>query len=251
MRISLIIPCYNEESNLQKGVLDKIGNYTKLNPFFNEVLIVDDGSTDNSKQIIRAKYLTLFPKFKLLPNEHAGKAFTIIKGIQESQNPYVLFSDIDLATPIEEADKLIAASQNKIPIIIGSRSTRRQGAPLFRKIMSIGAIIVKNIFIGLPNIRDTQCGFKLFRRDAALDIISRLRVFHNRHRISGSSVSAGFDLEFLFVASRLGYHVQEVPVDWRHVETHNVNFINDSYESLLDAFRIKYHDLRGDYQTKK
>ena len=100
MKISLIIPCYNEELNIQKGVLDKIGNYTKDNEYFGEVLIVDDGSSDLSKTIIRQKYLKQFPKFRLIENNHKGKAFAVITGIEKAREEYVMFSDMDLATPI-------------------------------------------------------------------------------------------------------------------------------------------------------
>ena len=101
MNISLIIPCYNEEINIQKGVLDKIGNFTSNNATFLEVIIIDDGSSDSSKKIIKEKYLKTFPKFKLLENKHQGKAFAIINGIKIAQGDWVMFSDIDLATPLE------------------------------------------------------------------------------------------------------------------------------------------------------
>src|SRR4030066_289934 len=112
MKISIIIPCYNEETNIQKGVLDKIGNYIKNSDVFSEVIIVDDGSTDNSKSIIKNKYIKSNPKFKLIENSHLGKAFTVITGIKLSKEKYVMFSDIDLATPIEEAERLISEINN-------------------------------------------------------------------------------------------------------------------------------------------
>src|SRR3989338_5128513 len=91
IKISLIVPCYNEETNIQKGVLDKIGNYTKNDKRFIEVLIVDDGSTDASKELIRKKYLHLFPKFRLVENKHLGKAYAIIRGIEEVKGEFVMF----------------------------------------------------------------------------------------------------------------------------------------------------------------
>ena len=103
MKISLIIPCYNEETNIQKGVLDKIGNFTASDDRFLEVIIVDDGSSDNSRSIIKKKYLKLFPKFRLALNPHQGKAFAILTGIKYSQADWVMFSENELATPIEEA----------------------------------------------------------------------------------------------------------------------------------------------------
>ncbi|MFN4212738.1 MAG: glycosyltransferase [Microgenomates group bacterium] len=247
MKISLIVPCYNEEANIQKGVLDKIGNFTKDDSRFSEVLIVDDGSTDFSKKIIKEKYLPQFPKFKLIENPHQGKAFAIITGIKKAKSNYVMFSDIDLATPLEESEKLIGQAQKGYQIVIGSRNSKRAGAPFLRQLMAVGFIIIRNFLIGLGKIKDTQCGFKLFEKKAALKIIDNLKVFHNKRSAKGSSVSAGFDLEFLFLASRLKLKIKEVPVFWRHVETKNVNFLKDSLEALKDILKIKYFELTGKY----
>jgi len=245
---SLVIPCYNEEINIQKGVLDKIGNFTKNSSDFSEVLIVDDGSSDESKKIIKEKYLIQFPKFKLIENQHQGKAFAIINGIKNSSSRFVMFSDIDLATPIEEADKLLQQAKRGTKIVIGSRNSQRVGAPVLRKIMAVGFILIRNLLIGLKGIQDTQCGFKLFERKAAISIIEKLQVFHDKRRAMGSSVTAGFDLEFLFLALKNHYSIKEVPVIWRHVETKNVNFLRDSIETLIDIFKIRYLDLRGRYK---
>ena len=247
MKITLVIPCYNEELNIQKGVLDKIGNYTKNSPYFGEVLIIDDGSSDDSKNIIKEKYLKVFPKFRLIENLHKGKAFAVITGIEKAKEEYVIFSDIDLATPIEEAQNLINEAENGYKIVIGSRSSKRQGAPFLRKVMAFAAILVQNIIIGLQGIKDTQCGFKLFETKTALRIINKLKVFHNNLRIEGSSVSAGFDMEFLFVAAKLRVKIKETHVDWKHVETKHVNFFKDSFEGLKDILLIKYYDLTHRY----
>jgi glycosyltransferase involved in cell wall biosynthesis len=246
IKISLIIPCYNEEANIQKGVLDKIGNFTKNDERFVEVIISDDGSTDKTKKIIKEKYLSLFPKFGLLENPHQGKGYAIIAAAKQAKGDYIMFSDIDLATPLEEAEKLIKET-NKYDIVIGSRKEQRQGAPLTRKIMAKGFIIIRNLLINLPNIKDTQCGFKLFRKETALKIINNLKVFHKKRKVKGSSVSAAFDLEFLFLAVKFGYSIKEVPVIWRHVETKNVNFIKDSIETLKDLLKMKIYSLTNRY----
>ena len=249
MKISLIIPCYNEEANIQKGVLDKIGNFTAGDDRFSEVVIVDDGSTDSSKTVIKNKYLKTFLKFRLVENSHQGKAFAVITGINHAQGNYVMFSDIDLATPIEEAGKLLAQIEAGGKVIVGSRDSSRAGAPFLRKLMASGFIVVRNLIVGLKGVKDTQCGFKLFEKKAALKIIDKLRVFHDTRRAKGSSVSAGFDLEFLFLARRLKFKIIEVPVIWRHVETKNVNFLRDSVETMIDILRIKYYDLTGRYEV--
>lgn len=247
MILTLIVPCFNEEANIQKGVLDRIGNYTKADMRFTEVLIVDDGSQDASISIIQEKYLPIYKKFRLIENPHLGKAYAIIKGIQEAKSEYVMFSDIDLATPIEEAEKLIEEAEKGNQIVIGSRSGHREGAPLTRKIMALGMIFIRHYVIGLKGIRDTQCGFKLFKTEEARHIIKNLKVFTKEQMAEGSSVSAGFDLEFLFLASRLKYKIKEVPVIWRHVETKNVTFIKSSLESLKDILMIKWYEILNKY----
>lgn len=247
--ISLIIPCYNEIANIQKGVLDKIGNFTRNNPRFNEVLIVDDGSSDQTKNIIKQKYLKQFPKFRLIENPHSGKAYTVITGLKEAKEDYVMFSDIDLATPIEESGKLVKEADLGYDVIIGSRTSNRDGAPVLRRVMAIGFIMIRNTIIGLRGIRDTQCGFKLFRKSATQEILKRLVVFEKKRTVSGSSVSAGFDLEFLYLARKLHYKIREVPVVWRHVETKNVNFLTDSIEGLKDILLIKYYEFKKSYKV--
>ena len=246
--ISLIIPCYNEETNIQKGVLDKIGNFTRSDDRFIEVLIVDDGSTDKTRSIIREKYLPSFPKMKIIEARHGGKSAALITGIKQAQGDYVFFSDIDLATPIEESEKLIQYAEKGYDVIVGSRNSERKGAPLTRKIMAVGFIYIRTFLIGVRDIRDTQCGFKMFRRSSAQSIIRKLRVFASAHTVDGSSVSAGFDLEFLFIAEKLNYRLIEIPVTWRHVETKNVNFIKDSIETILDMLHIKFLDMRHQYE---
>jgi glycosyltransferase involved in cell wall biosynthesis len=247
--ISLIIPCYNEELNIQKGVLDKIGNYVHHVPSIKEVIISDDGSNDSTKSLIKKEYLTQYPLFKLLENEHRGKAQTLISAIQSAKSDYILFMDIDLATPIEEVEKMIQEIEKNTDIIIGSRKSTRVGAPFARKVLAVGFIFIRNFMIGLKNIKDTQCGFKAFRTEAALRIIKSLVVFKKAHAVEGSSVSAGFDLEFLFLASKFGYSIKEIPVVWKHVETKNVNFIADSLETLQDILRMKYYDIIGAYKV--
>lgn len=246
MNISLIIPCYNEEANIQKGVLDKIGNFTRHDNRFNEVIIIDDGSADSTKERIQSQYLPEFPKMRLIENTHGGKAAAIQTGIRAAKGEYVIFSDIDLATPIEEVDRLIAKIE-QYDIVVGSRTSQRVGAPFTRKLMAWGFMTIRNLFIGLP-IQDTQCGFKLFNRTIAIDILNHLRVFTKRHHITGSSVGAGFDLEFLFIGKKYNYKLAEVPVVWRHVETKNVHFLKDSIEAFIDILRIKYYDIRGRYE---
>lgn len=251
LRISLIVPCYNEEENITNGTLDRIANYTQNDTRFMEVILVDDGSTDKSKKIIKEKYLSLYPKLKLIENSHAGKAFAIITGIKESKYEQVMFSDFDLATPIEESEKLMKGIEEGYHVVIGSRNTNREGAPIARKILALGFIITRNLLIGLNGIKDTQCGFKIFDRNVALEIIHKLQVFKEDHVITAPSVSAGFDIEFLFIAKRLGCKIKEVPVQWHHVKTERVNFIKDAVETIHDILNIRINEMSHKYDFSK
>lgn len=251
MNISLICPCYNEELNIQKGVLDKIGNFTKNDSRFVEIIIADDGSTDKSKELVKKDYLAIFPKMRLLELPHGGKANTVIAATKASKGDFVFISDIDLATPIEDAYKLITRyEETNSPIVIGSRGATRPDAPLTRKIMALGMIMLRTMLIGLARIKDTQCGFKLFKRDVALSIFEKLLVFKRKEVHGQASVSAIFDLEFLYLARKFGHNIEEVPVVWRHVETKRVSFVKDVIESLIDMARLKWYDMKGKYKNQ-
>jgi len=244
--VSLIIPCYNEEANLQKGVLDKVGNYTQNHRRIAEVIIVDDGSGDNSIRIVE-KYLRFFPKFRLIKNRHQGKAFAVSTGIKLARSAAIIFTDMDLATPIEEVEKLIKQFDAGYGIVVGSRHSRREGAPWQRKILSLGAVVVRSILFNFRGISDTQCGFKLYERSLALNIINHSQLLKENHHVSGPSVTAAFDLEFLFLAFKFGYKIREVSVHWRHMESRRVNFFRDTVETLKDIGKIKLYDIQGKY----
>ena len=157
-------------------------------------------------------------------------------------------TDADLATTIEEANKLIEKQmESHAQIVIGSRGIRRPDAPLTRTVLALGMVILRTTLFGLRGIKDTQCGFKLFHRASALKIFENLLVFRRKTVGTQASVSAIFDLEFLFLAKKMRYDIREVRVFWRHVETRRVSFVKDMVESLTDMARLKWYDIRGMY----
>lgn len=243
---TLIIPCYNEEVNIQKGVLDRVGNFTSSRDHIKEVLIVDDGSLDRSREMIQ-KYVNKFPKFTLIKNKHQGKAIAVITGIEKASADFVIFTDMDLATPLEEVDHMVEQLNDTQPIVIGSRAGRRKGAPFTRQLQSKGFVLVRNMLMGLKGVDDTQCGFKGFKRDVALEIIERLQIFTRNRQVQGSSVSAAFDLEFLFIARRRGYPILEMPVAWQYAETKRVSLWSDTIETIKDILRMRIYELQGRY----
>lgn len=235
-------------ANLQKGVLDKVQHYLSKQKYLYEVIVVDDGSDDGSTGFVES-FVKENSNFILLNNSHTGKAGAVTKGMLHAIGEYVLFTDMDQATPIEQIDKLLPLI-NKYDIVIGSRNSTRKGAPWTRQLMANGMIALRTLIVGINGIKDTQCGFKLFKNSVAKDLFSKLQNFHHGYKnISGSSVKAGFDVELLFLALKNNYSIKEVPVDWLYVESRRVSPIKDSIEALEDLVKIKVSDLKGKYNN--
>lgn len=247
--LSVVIPCFDEMANLQKGVLDKIEHFLGRKKYNYEVIIVDDGSTDGSAEFVKKFVKDNSSSFKLIENPHLGKAGTVTTGVLDAQGKYILFTDMDQATPIEEVDKLLPYFDQGFDIVIGSRDNKRKNAPWTRILMARGMMLLRKFMIGITGISDTQCGFKMFRYDVAKKLFTKINNLHcDIKKISGSSVSAGFDVELLYLAQKMGYKIKEVPVTWLYVETRRVNPIKDSIEGFLDLVRIKINDLREVYR---
>ncbi len=235
-------------ANLQKGVLDKVEHFLGKEKFSYEVIIVDDGSVDGSVEFVE-EFTRENSKFKLIKNPHLGKAGSVTTGVLVSRGDYVLFTDMDQATPIEEIDKLLPfIQQQAFDVVIGSRNATRKGAPWTRLLMARGMMMLRRVVVGIKGISDTQCGFKLFRRDAAGRLFQKMSDLHKGFQaVSGSSVSAGFDVELLYIAQKMGYKIKEVPVNWLYVETRRVSPLKDSVDGLIDLIRIKLDDVKGRY----
>lgn len=246
--LSVVIPSYNEMANLQKGILYKVKNFLKDQDFNFEILIVDDGSNDGGLEYVE-KFSSKFTEVRLIKNQHTGKAGAVTKGMLEAKGDIVLFTDMDQATPIEEIEKLMPFFDEGYDVVIGSRSKMRRGAPLTRKIMAKSMITLRTMLVGLPNIKDTQCGFKMFTHDASQTIFTKINELHHGFRkIKGSAVTAGFDIELLYIAQQQGYKIKEVPVEWLYVETRRVNPVTDSIKGLFELFHIKKQILKGTYK---
>lgn len=245
--LSVVVPSYNEMGNLQKGVLDKVEHFLSKKKYSYEIIVVDDGSTDGSVEFVR-QFIRENPNIRLIENPHLGKAGAVTSGVLASKGDFILFSDMDQATPIEETDKLLPYFNEGYDVVIGSRKSHRQGAPWTRILMAKGMIFLRTFLVGLNGVSDTQCGFKIFKREAAQKIFKKISLLHNNFKkVLGSNVSAGFDVELLYVAQNLRYKIKEVPVNWLYVETRRVNPIKDSIKGFVDLLRIKLKALRGEY----
>lgn len=246
VHLSVIIPSYNEKVNLRKGVLDKIDHYLSRQKYTYEVIIVDDGSSDGSYEFSES-FAKENKNFKVIKGHHSGKAGAVTKGMLEAHGELRLFTDMDQATPIEEVVKMFPYFDNGYDIVIGSR-TSRVGSPLSRRVMSKSMIILRKITVGVNQIHDTQCGFKMFTSDSAEKLFKKINSLHNGFsEINGSNVTAGFDVELLYIASKMGYKIKEVPVEWLYVESRRVSPIKDSINGLLDLFTISSNKLTGKY----
>lgn len=236
--ISVVVPAYNEENRLN-DTLPVMFTYLREHfPHF-ELLIVDDGSTDRTPAIVR-EFAQQHPEVRLIsyqPNQ--GKGHAVRTGILESRGEWVLFSDADLATPIEELPNLSAKLHEGYDIAIASRAVRgaklvvRQ--PWYREFAGRSFNLMVQL-LAVPGIHDTQCGFKLFRREAAHEIFSRCE-----------ENGFGFDIEVLHVALRLGYRIAEVPVHWMHREGSKVRLLRDAVRMFLALLRIsrRHQSLRA------
>jgi len=245
--LSVVVPAYNEESNLKRGVLSSVYEYLCKQKYSWEVLVVDDGSTDKTVEVVE-KFIKNHDGFKLFKEPHRGKGGTVIAGMLKAKGENILFSDMDQSTPIDQIEKFLPKLEKGYDVVIGSRAGR-EGQSIIRKVMAYGWVILRTIVLRLP-FKDTQCGFKLFKKTAASKIFKKMMVFSEKMRTEGASVTAGFDLETLYIARKLGMKIAEVPVEWyEYGERREVSPIKDSWEGLRDLMRVRYNALLGKYKA--
>ena len=233
--LSIVVPAYNEARRI-RDTLARLCHIKEAKPYAVELIVVDDGSTDDTVATVLE-----FPGIRLVRNDrNHGKGYTVRHGVQEATGEFVLFTDADLSTPIEEADKLLSALEDHgADAAIGSRALEREligvHQPWLREMGGRFFNLLVRISTGL-NLHDTQCGFKLFKRS------STLRAFEEM-RIEGF----GFDPELLFLIERAGGRVVEVPVRWNDNPATKVRFLRDSAEMVVDLIAIRWRSLTGTY----
>jgi dolichyl-phosphate beta-glucosyltransferase len=235
--LSIIVPAYNEERRIKK-TLEAINKYFIGKSMTRQIIVVDDGSSDNTAGIVQSLRNEVYALsiVKYYPNQ--GKGYAIKKGIEESNGEYILFSDADNSTPIEEFEKVYPLLKNS-QVVIGSRyisgSNIVVGQPKYRVL--IGRLANKLIrFFLLDGIRDTQCGFKAFQHEAAREIFSRMKV--NRF---------GFDMEILAIARLLNFSVREIPVNWYNSPESRIRPVKDAIRTFGELIYIKLNLWGGRY----
>ena len=229
--LSIVIPAYNEERRLPQ-TLDRVVEWLGQRRFgFVEVIVVDDGSRDQTAAVVE-KYRAVHPEIRLLSNPgNRGKGYAVRHGMLEASGEWILYTDADLSAPIEEFDKLCqAAMASGAMVAIGSRAVDRSLVAVhqspFRELSGRFFNLVMRAVTGLP-FRDTQCGFKLYRADAARQIFAL-------QKQDGFS----FDVEDLLIAQKLGLRAVEVPVRWANVEGTKVR-LSQGVQSFLELVRIR------------
>ncbi len=235
---SVIIPAYNESQRLAAS-LDKIIGFFDEKQWKAEILVVNDGSRDNTAEIAR-QYANLHPQVRLIENPgNRGKGYTVRNGMMHATGDVLLFTDADLSTPIAECQKLFAAIQAGADVVFGSRwlqaelQTERQ--PFHRQVFGRIFNLLLRIILGLK-FKDTQCGFKAFTRKAAQMLFPRQRIER-----------WGFDPELLFLAQKYGFNVKEVPVEWAHDDRSKINPVVDGFKMFMELLRIRWAYTTGKY----
>lgn len=238
MQYSIVIPAYNEGERIAES-LDKVLRYAADRRWDAEILVVDDGSRDETAELVRRR-MQQNPHLQLLANPgNRGKGYSVRNGMLHAQGEVLLFSDADLSSPIEESEKLFAALAGGADVAMGSRWVRAElqteKQPLYRQLFGRLFNLALRVTLGLK-FKDTQCGFKAFTRQAA-DRIFPLQCIERW----------GFDPELIFLAQRFGFRVEEVPVAWAHREGTRINPLRDGMRMLGEMLQIRWNAVTGKY----
>jgi dolichyl-phosphate beta-glucosyltransferase len=278
--VSIVVPAYNEAARLP-STLEKILTYLATQEYASEVIVVDDGSLDETASIaerIAAAQANQNPasltyatsagqsqvtstnqdsvprvgqkrgNLRVIRNPHCGKAYAVRTGILAARSDWAFLCDADLSMPIGELAKFLAAAGDDVPVVIGSREAlgaQQIGTPYYRHLMGrVFNWLVRMLILG--DFQDTQCGFKLFRRDVAQTLFQKMRLYSTPNVVVGPMVT-GFDVEILYLARKAGHAVKEIGVEWHYASGSQVRPVADSMRMFRDIVRVRLNDLRGHY----
>ncbi len=238
LRYSIVIPAFNESARIE-ATLAEVTACVESHGWSAEVLVVNDGSRDNTAAIVR-RWMERKPYLKLIENPgNRGKGYSVRNGLLQATGEIVMFTDTDLSAPMDEAIRLFAAIDAGADVAIGSRWLERARQtteqPWYRRFFGRCFNLITRMVMNLP-YADTQCGFKAFRREAAQRIF-RLQLIERW----------GFDPEILFIALRLKYTVREVPVTWGHDERSHMSYLRDGMRMLQAMAIVRWNSLIGRY----
>lgn len=236
--LSIIIPAHNEARRLPPS-LEKIDAFLDTQPFAAEVLVVENGSIDDTLGIAES-YAEKMPRLRVLHEDLRGKGLAVRRGMLAASGEYRFLCDADLSMPIEQITRFLPPELDGFDIAIGSREVAgsvRYDEPWYRH--QIGRVFNTMVrWVLLPGLQDTQCGFKCFRGDVAEKIFP-LQI------LTGMS----FDAEVLYIARKFGYTIREIPIDWYFDPDSRVRLVGDSMRMGLDLISIRLKAARGDYDA--
>ncbi|MFN7927283.1 MAG: dolichyl-phosphate beta-glucosyltransferase [Blastocatellia bacterium] len=244
--LSIIIPAYNEEQRLGKTLAETF-YYLAAQGYASEIIVVDDGSQDRTVEIAEgfATHTTEKVKLRVLKNPgNRGKGYAVKNGMQHASGEVNLFFDADLATPLDQIPKVMQPIlDNQYDVVFGSRALQEAVIQVeqsfLRQLRGRGGNLIIQLLTGMK-IKDTQCGFKAFRRQASQTVFPLQQV-----------EGFGFDPEILFIANKQGWRWKEMPVVWRHVEGSKVTMLSASLSVLADVLKIRWNDFLGKYEARK
>lgn len=244
--LSVVVPAYNESLNLKRGKLKRVVEYLDSRDYQTELLLVDDGSSDDTLKQMK-EFSAGNDNIRILAEPHRGKAGTVKAGMLAAQGKYRLFTDFDQSTPIEEIEKMLPFFDKGYDIVIGSREVEgaaRKKEPWYRHLMGRGFNWAVQI-LAVRGIHDTQCGFKMMTNRAAEDLFPRLEATIQPKK---DAFTGAFDVELLFLSRKYGYKIAEVPVQWEHVKTKRVSPIKDSLRMFWQLVLIRATHLFNRYE---
>lgn len=250
--LSLVIPAFNEEDNIRRGVLQQIADFLDGQGIHCEVIVVDDGSEDDTPNLVE-RFSERYPYFRLLRGQHHGKAHGVRSGMLAARGQCQLFMDMDLATSLTHIPQFLQAVQEGTDVVIASRAAKgavRIGAPWTRYLMGKTFNYLVQALL-LPGISDTQCGFKAFRKEVARDLFNNLVVFEDSAQPTEGPRVTAFDVELLVVARRRGYKIKEIPVRWRYFKTNRLSLVREPYRMFGEVIRVWLNRQRGRYGRSK
>lgn len=251
--LSVVLPAYNEASNIRSDRLERLDQALFRLGYDTEVILVDDGSEDKTADLLE-EFARAHERFAVVRNPHKGKAHAVSTGVLRGRGEFVLFMDMDLATSLDHIGPFVEElRKGSADLVIASRElpgSVRRNAPLIRRVLGKGFNLIIRVLV-LPGIRDTQCGFKAFRREVAQDLFSHSVVFSaTPEAVKGPRVTA-FDVELLVLARRHGYRIEQMPVIWTHTKTRGVRVFRESFKMLREVLTIWLYDRRGRYKPDR
>ena len=227
--LSVVIPAYNEEARI-KATLEQVHAYLSLQSYPWEIVVADDGSIDGTAKLVAA-FASESPQVRLLALEHRGKGWAVRQGMLAATGVYRFLCDADLSMPVEQIGRFLGPEVEGVDIVVGSRElpqSRRIGEPARRHLMGrVFNLLIR--MLALPGIRDTQCGFKLFRAQTTAALFERQTLW-----------GFAFDVEVLYLARRAGLSVREVAIDWHYREGSKVRPLRDAAAMARDVIKVRW-----------